>query len=128
MLKTILKIITFTLLSINIVNADPIDLSGKVKGIDVTFKSSKSLVVGENDFYVTLAKNTQNISDAKVRVKIFMPEMPGMPYMDYKAKGKYKNGKYHMLINFSMSGTWQYKLEWKTSNGKKYRIKGSINL
>jgi len=128
MLNNLLKTIVGLVLLASVSNAEPIDLNGKVKGIDISLKSVKSLVVGENDFYVTLAKDGQDISDAKVRIKVFMPEMPGMPYMDYKAKGKYNDGKYNMMINFSMNGTWQYKLEWKTSNGKKYRTRGSVNL
>ena len=113
---------------ISVSNAEQIDLYGNVKGVDVSLKSVNSLVVGENDFYVTLSKNGKEINNAKVRIKVFMPEMPGMPFMEYKTNGKYSDGKYKMMINFSMSGTWQYKLEWKTTDGVKYRTRGSINL
>ena len=128
MLKNILKLFVSSILFIGFAQAEPIDLSGHVKGVDVTIKSAKSLVVGNNDFFVTLSKNGTAITNAKVKAKFFMPEMPGMPYMEYIAKAKLVDGKYKMLINFSMSGTWQYQLKFKTKDEKKYKIRGSINL
>ncbi len=128
MIKTILKTIVISIITVSIANAELLDLSGNERGIDVTLKSTKSLVVGENDLFVTLSKNETSINDAKVRIKFFMPEMPGMPYMEYKAKGKMIDGKYKMTINFSMAGTWQYKLEWKTSDDLVYKSRGSVNL
>jgi hypothetical protein len=128
MLNKIIKSLLISLFAISLSYGEPIDLNGNVKGIDVTIKSANSLVVGNNDFFVTLKENGQNIEDALVKAKFFMPEMPGMPYMDYIGKGKFENGKYKMNINFSMNGTWQYQLKFKTSNGKKYKIRGSVNL
>jgi len=128
MYKNILKIIVSLGLALGIAQAESIDLNGKVKGIDVSLKSVNELVVGNNDFSVTLAKDGMAITDAKVKVKFFMPEMPGMPYMEYKQKAKLVDGKYKMNINLSMSGTWQYQLRFKTSDGKKYKIRGSVNL
>ena len=57
-----------------------------------------------------------------------MPEMPGMPYMEQIGKGKLVDGKYKVQINFSMSGTWQYQLKFKSSSGKVYKIRGSVNI
>ena len=122
------KILISLVLIFSISNADIIDLNGNVKGIDVSLKSEKSLVVGSNIFIVTLSKNGNAITDGKVKVKFFMPEMPGMPYMEDKQKAKLVNGKYVMNVNLSMSGTWQYQLYFKTANGKKYKIRGSVNL
>jgi len=128
MLKNILKAIATSILVVSISNAEPIDLSGNVKGVDVTIKSANSLVVGSNDFLVTLSKNGQSIKDAMVKAKFFMPEMPGMPYMESIVKAKFVNGKYVLPINLSMNGTWQYQLKFKTSDGEKYKIRGSVNL
>ena len=61
-------------------------------------------------------------------MKFFMPEMPGMPYMEYIGKAKLVDGKYKMLINFSMSGTWQFHLMFKTEDGKVHKIRSSVNL
>ena len=122
------KLLLSFMLIVGILNADIIDLNGNVKGIDISLKSEKSLIVGNNVFVVTLSKNGKQITNAKVKAKFFMPEMPGMPYMESKQRAKLKNGKYYMTINFAMSGTWQYKLYFKTSDGKKYKIRGSVNL
>ena len=39
-----------------------------------------------------------------------------------------KNGVYKVNINFSMSGTWQYHLKFKTKDDEVHTVKGSINL
>jgi len=128
MFKSILKAIAISILAISISNAEPINVSNNVKGVDVLIKSTNSLVVGSNDFVVTLSKNGKSINDAMVKVKFFMPSMPGMPYMESVVKAKSANGKYILSINLSMGGTWQYQLRFKTSDGKKYKLKGSVNL
>lgn len=100
---------------------------GNVKGIDVEIVSDKTLVEGNNDIEIKLSKNGKAITDAKVRAKFFMPEMPGMPYMDYIGDGKLQGNAYKTMINFSMGGTWQYHIMFK-HEGKKYRYRGSVNL
>lgn len=127
-MKLLLKVITILVFSIGLLNAEPINLEGKKNGYDVYLESEKSLVVGDNIFFVTLAKDGTAITDAKVKAKFFMPEMPGMPYMEYKAKAKLIDGKYKMLINFSMGGTWQYHLMFKTADDKVHKIRASVNL
>ena len=57
-----------------------------------------------------------------------MPEMPGMPYMESKVKGKTTDGVYDAKINLSMGGTWQYQIKFKTEDEKVHKIKGSVNL
>ncbi len=90
--------------------------------------SQKPLVSGNNIIYVTLTKNGKLLTDAKIKIKFFMPEMPGMPYMEYIADGKLDGDKYKFNINLGMSGTWQYQLKFKTSDNKSYKIKGSVNM
>jgi len=122
------KLFGALLLTIGLLNAEPISLSGQKDGYDVTLKSEKSLVVGDNTFIVTLSKDGKAVTDAKVKAKFFMPEMPGMPYMEYKEKAKLVDGEYKMLINLSMSGTWQYHLLFKTADGEVHKIRSSVNL
>jgi hypothetical protein len=128
MFKNILKVIAISVLIVTISSAEPIELNGSIKGVDVTIKSAKSLVVGSNDFLVTLSKKGKKIKNAIVKAKFFMPEMPGMPYMESIVKAKFIDGKYILPINLSMNGTWQYQLKFKTSDGEKYKIRGSVNL
>jgi len=97
------------------------------EGYDVGVSSEKSLVVGNNTIKIALFKEGKKV-DAKVKVKFFMPEMPGMPYMESKAKGKTTEGVYDAKINLSMSGTWQYQLKFKTADEKVHKVKGSVNL
>ena len=99
----------------------------EVDGYKVIITSKKALTVGNNDIDIALFKDGKEV-DAKVKVKFFMPEMPGMPYMEYKAKGKTTNGVFSSTINLSMSGTWQYQVKFKTSDDEVHKVKGSVNL
>ena len=96
-------------------------------GYDVGVSSKKGLIVGNNTIKIAIFKEGKKV-DAKVKVKFFMPEMPGMPYMETKAKGKTEDGVYDAKINFSMSGTWQYQLKFKTADDEVHKVKGSVNL
>lgn len=100
---------------------------GVTKGIMVEINSEKTLVEGDNDITIKLSRDGQAITNAKVRAKFFMPEMPGMPYMDYIGYGKLDGDVYKTMINFSMGGTWQYHVQFKL-DGKKYTYRGSVNL
>ena len=97
-------------------------------GYKIMFTSDKPLVVGSNEIAVTLQKDGKVVTDAKVKIKVFMPEMPGMPYMDDKVKLKFDDKNYKGSVNFSMSGTWQYHLKFKTSDEKVHKVRGSINI
>lgn len=124
----LLKLISILALTFGILNAQPIDLKGSKNGYEAKLQSEKSLVVGDNIFFVTLTKDGETVNNAKVKAKFFMPEMPGMPYMEYVGKAKLLDGKYKMLINFSMNGTWQFHLMFKTADGKVHKIRSSVNL
>ena len=127
-LGSLLKLVCILALSFGLLNAQAIDLKGDKNGYQVHFYSKKSLVVGDNYFFVTLTKDGKELTNAKVKAKFFMPEMPGMPYMEYVGKAKLIDGKYKMLINLSMSGTWQFHLMFKTADGKVHKIRSSVNL
>ncbi|MGA1940021.1 FixH family protein [Arcobacter sp. YIC-310] len=127
-MKSIFKVIVAMLFAVGILNAQPISQTGEKGGYTIKLTSEKSLVVGENDIFVELFKDGQTVTNAKVKSKFFMPEMPGMPYMEYKDKAKLVNGKYKMMINFTMGGTWQYQLKFKTKEGKVHTVRGSVNI
>ena len=99
----------------------------KKDGYDVGVSSQKPLIVGNNTIKIALFKDGKKV-DAKIKVKFFMPEMPGMPYMESKEKGKTKDGAYAAKVNLSMSGTWQYQLKFKTADEEVHKIRGSVNL
>jgi Tfp pilus assembly protein PilW len=124
----LVKLISILALTVGLLWAEPINLSGKKDGYDVNLVSEKSLVVGDNIFYVTLSKDGKALENAKVKAKFFMPEMPGMPYMEQVGKAELVDGKYKILINFSMGGTWQYHLMFKTADGEVHKIRSSVNL
>jgi len=98
-----------------------------VDGYDVALSSKKSLIVGNNTLKVALFKDGKKV-DAKIKIKFFMPEMPGMPYMESKDKTKTKAGEAMVKANFSMSGTWQYHLKFKTADEEVHKVKGSLNI
>ena len=127
-MKSLFKIFTVILLTVGFLNAEPINQDGQKDGYDVKLSSQKSLIVGTNELTIEISKDGVLLTDPKVKLKIFMPEMPGMPYMEYEDKAVLENGVYKVNINFSMSGTWQYHLKFKTKDDEVHTVKGSINL
>ncbi|MGB5792237.1 FixH family protein [Poseidonibacter sp.] len=127
-MKSLFKIMIAMLLSVGFLNAQAISQTGEKNGYEVKLTSEKSLIVGNNDVFVQLSKDGKSLTDAKVKIKVFMPEMPGMPYMEYKAKAKLVGDKYKMMLNFTMGGTWQYQLKFKTNDGKIHTLRGSVNI
>lgn len=127
-MKNFLKLIFASFLLTGLLFANGIDQNGSKDGYDIELKSDKNLVVGTNKMFVKLSKDGNYITDAKVKIKFFMPEMPGMPYMEYEDKAKLVGDKYMLNINFSMGGTWQYQLKFKTSDDKVHTVRGSVNL
>lgn len=127
-MKSLFKIVIAMFLAIGFLNAEPLSQMGEKNGYEVKLTSEKSLIVGDNDFFVQLSKDGNVITNAKMKIKVFMPEMPGMPYMEYKTKAKLVDGKYKMMVNFSMGGTWQYHLKFKTKDGKIHTVRGSVNI
>jgi len=98
---------------------------GKAGGLDVVFSSDKPLVVGDNSIDVAVSKDGKPIHGAKVEMKVFMPEMPGMPYMESVELMKPNGDLYSGNVNLSMGGTWQVKI-FIEADGKKYKMSSSI--
>jgi len=126
-MKKIIFVIA-TIFITTFLSADTIEQNGKMNGYNVNLYTKTTPISGNNDFYVKLSKDGKTIKNAKMKIKVFMPEMPGMPYMEYKAKAKLVDGVYNMMINFSMGGTWQYHLKFKTSDKKVHTVRGSVNI
>ena len=93
-MKNIIKIVLGFFLTFTFLHAELLEQNGQKDGYDVTLKSSKALVVGSNELLVELAKDSKVIENAKVKAKFFMPEMPGMPYMESESEAVLVNGKY----------------------------------
>lgn len=127
-MKNLFKIFAILFLAMNLLHAEPLLQEGSKNGYDVKLSSEKSLVVGPNDMFIELGKDGDAITNVKVKIKFYMPEMPGMPYMEFEDKAKLVDGKYKVNINFSMGGTWQYQLKFKTEDGKVHKIRGSVNI
>ncbi len=98
----------------------------EVDGFKVELSSTKPLIAGNNEIKLKIAKEQKPV-EAKVKVKFFMPEMPGMPYMEFKADGKTDNGVFGTNINLSMGGTWQYIIKFKIGD-EVHKVRGSVNL
>jgi hypothetical protein len=127
-MKNIIKIVLGIFLTFTFLNAELLEQNGEKNGFNVKLTSTKALVAGSNEFLVELSKDSKVVETAKVKVKFFMPEMPGMPYMESEDNATLVNGIYKMNINLPMSGTWQYQLKFKTDDGVVHTIKGSVNL
>ena len=126
MKKIILALIV--MFSTVFLNADVVSQNGLQDGYEIKLYTKDTPISGNNDFYVTIKKDKNTVEDVKVKIKVFMPAMPGMPYMEYKTKAKLVDGEYKMMINFSMGGTWQYHLKFKTSDDVIHTVRGSVNI
>jgi hypothetical protein len=127
-MKNLFKILVGLFILTSLSFAEPLLQEGSKNGYDVRLSSEKSLVVGNNEIFIELLKDGEVAKNTKVKIKFYMPEMPGMPYMEYEGKGKFIDGKFKTNINFSMGGTWQYQLKFKTEDGKVHKVRGSVNI
>ncbi|QKF65717.1 putative copper resistance protein [Arcobacter venerupis] len=127
-MKILIKIVLGFFLTFGFLHAELLEQNGQKDGYDVRLSSTNALIVGNNELYVELLKDSKRVDTVKVKVKFFMPEMPGMPYMESEDNGVLTNGKFKMNINLPMSGTWQYQLKFKTDDGVVHTVKGSVNL
>ena len=101
--------------------------SGRAGSLDVTYSSAKPLVVGDNSIKLTITKDGEPLKDAEVEFKVFMPEMPGMPYMEDVVTMTPSGDGYVGSANFSMAGTWQVKI-YIQKDGKRYKHASSVIL
>lgn len=131
-MKQLLKLITLVTLGVffiacNDSSSEGFTKSGKAGMLNITYSSAKPLVVGDNIITVKVTNAKKAVTDATVKMKIFMPEMPGMPYMEEVKLMKPTGTSYNANVNFSMGGTWQVKI-FIEKDGKKYQYSSSIIL
>ena len=127
-MKNLLKIVLGIFLTLGFLHAELLEQNGQKDGFDIKLTSLKALVGGKNDFVIELSKDSKVVDNAKVKIKFFMPEMPGMPYMESEENAVLVDGKYKVSLNISMGGTWQYQLKFKTTDEVVHTVKGSVNF
>lgn len=127
-MKNIIKVFLVLFFTLSFLQAELLEQNGQKDGFDVKLTSSKALIVGNNELAIELSKDSKVVETAKVKIKFFMPEMPGMPYMESESEATLVDKVYKLNINLPMSGTWQYQLKFKTEDGVVHTIKGSVNL
>ena len=108
--------------------AAPINISGKAGDVDVKVKSEKDPFVGQNGFAINLAKAGKPLTAKTVKLKVFMPEMPGMPEMGEEVEAKGRDGVYKASVNLSMRGTWQMTVIVVDTDGKTKKYKTSVSF
>ena len=126
-MKTLIKIILFSLLGISLLQGAAFEQIATSKATLVKISSEKPLSVGNNMMQFEVGH--PNFKDSQMSVKVFMPAMPGMPYMESESEAKaLGNGMFETNINFSMGGTWQMHIFLTQKDGKKVRVKSSENI
>jgi len=128
-MKKLLIMIAMLFLSTTLVQAAAFDKDLKFRTTKIHLSSDKPIGTGYNTFILELKQSGKVPQGAKVDVKAFMPAMPGMPAMESKAQGKsLGDGKYEVKLNIAMSGTWQIHIFITPTEGKRTRVKTSINF
>ena len=127
-MKNLFKIFFALFLASSFLNANSLKEKFNVDGYELELTSKRDLSAGSNEFFAKITKYGKEINDAKIKAKFFMPEMPGMPYMEHEGEGKFENGIYSFIINFCMDGTWQYNIRFKTADDKVHSVKSSVSF
>ena len=78
-------------------------------GLTLTLSvGSYPLVKGNNELSVKVTDGSgKAVTDAKVKVRFFMPPMPGMAPMSSKTEAVLKGDVYRFSANADMEGTWK---------------------
>ena len=127
-MKKIFKILVTLFMAVSFLQANSLNQSNQVDGFDVELTSKKELSTGSNEIFAKISKDGKALSDTKVKIKFFMPEMPGMHHMEQDSEGTLNGDNYRININFSMNGTWQYHLKFKSDDGVIHTLKSSVNF
>jgi len=127
-MRNMFKVFIALFLSATFLSANSVNEKFEVDGYIVELTSKKDLSIGSNEFFTKIIKDGKLVNNAQLKAKFFMPEMPGMSHMEYEGEGNFDSNQYKFIINFSMSGTWQYNLRFKTADGKVHSIKNSVSF
>lgn len=69
------------------------------------------LVLGDNRITIEIRDGSgKNITDAEVLVNYYMPPMPRMVPMNYRAEARRKGAKYESQMDIIMAGPWYIKI------------------
>lgn len=127
-MKKIFKILVAMFMAVSFLQANSLNQTNQVDGYDVELTSKRELSAGSNEIYAKVSKDGKALSDTKVKIKFFMPEMPGMPYMEHDSVGSLDGDRYKIIANFCMNGTWQYHFKFKSDDGVIHTLKSSVNF
>ena len=126
-MKTFTKLMITALLGVTLLQGAAFEKVAKSRATQVMLSSEKPLSTGNNTVNLEIAH--ENYKDSTMKVKVFMPAMPGMPYMESVSDAKsLGNGKFTTNVNLSMGGTWQVHIFLTPKTGKKVRAKTSLNI
>lgn len=126
-MKTLTKIFLAALLGASLLQAAAFEKITNSNATQVELSSEKPLATGNNT--LTLVVLNKEYKDATVSVKAFMPAMPGMPAMQSVSEAvSLGDGKYTVDVNLAMSGTWQLHIFITPKEGRKVRVKTSLNI
>ena len=126
-MKTLTKTLTIVLLASSLLYSGAFEKVAKSRATQVMLSSEKPLSTGNNT--INFEVGHKNYKDSTMSVKVFMPAMPGMPYMESVSEAKsLGDGKFTANVNLSMGGTWQVHIFLTPKSGKKVRAKTSINI
>ena len=126
-MKTLTKILFIALLGSSLLYSAGFEKTAKSRATKVELSSEKPLTTGTNTLHLNIL-NTK-YQNAQVSVKAFMPAMPGMPYMENVTQAKnLGGGNFSAEINLAMGGTWQLHISVTPKEGKKIRVKSSLNI
>ncbi len=125
-MRALLKTVISLLLLYGMAQAAAFEKVAKSRTAKALISSEKPLVVGVNTIKIALDKK---YAGSEVSVKVFMPAMPGMPYMEDKSVAKPLDQQtYETKINLSMGGTWQIHIFVTPKEGKKIRLKSALSI
>lgn len=128
-MKTVLRLLTGLILAMGLLQAAAFEKDVKFRTVKVHLSSQKPLSIGSNILVLAISKDGKIVEDVKVSVKAFMPAMPGMPAMESKVDAlSLGNGKYEARVNLAMGGTWQLHIFITPTEGKRSRVKTSLNF
>ena len=125
-MKKILAVLLSVLIGASLVYAEAFSKKGKAGPLNVEYSSEKALTKGMNKVFIDIKSGSKSIEDAQVTFQVFMPEMPGMPYMEKVTQATFVNGRYETTTMIMMPGTWQVRIMIETKDGKQYRMKSSV--
>ena len=126
-MKTVAKYLFIALLGVTLLEATAFERVAKSNTTDVVVSSQKPLSTGENRLHLKI--QNPDYTDATVAIKVFMPAMPGMPYMESIADAtSLGDGAFKADVNLVMGGTWQVHIFITTTSGQKLRLKTSLNI